>query len=620
MKKKFVLLILIALAIVLTGCTIPIIKKEVRMPWEKKPEEVLKTSFENGLKVKSFHSQTNIKLEIDSPQLVSASFNKILANAKIKTPKVLGEEITQLIPDLSKGNNANNQNTNTAPSNTNTNISQGSEKITFDLTGEGDVDMFDANNTKLGLKFDGSLNLSNLNILVGGELKSLNNVMYLKIDKIPTIPMLNQGEYAQLLEEIIGLKGTWIKIDPEEIQKYLLQSFGGLMNLENFSEDLIPQVLGEDLNINSENLNTNTNITNTNTANTNIANVNTTNTNAVNTNTEQDFLKKYQDLFDNLRPKIEEKLASCDIYSFQKLLTSEKINGVNSYHYKVGLNKTGLKQCIANLAKLYIEKLMEMGEESNSITYYFNEEQIDKTFDEIFKYIEKADGEVWIGKDDLLLYKSSWNFVFADPESKDSGKVKLDMTVNMSDFDTQRQISEPEKSKSIIDIYQEIMAKSSGITVEEMQGKQRDGTRLSDTSQVKTALILYFDDNQKYPQKLDDLVPDYISNIPANPAPGGIPYTYEPSKDLSSFKLSFVLETGNSSYAAGLHVLVPEGLDYGTDTDSDGLTDDQENYFGTDINKPDTDGDGFKDGDEVENGYNPNGTGSLELTNYKFGQ
>lgn len=70
------------------------------------------------------------------------------------------------------------------------------------------------------------------------------------------------------------------------------------------------------------------------------------------------------------------------------------------------------------------------------------------------------------------------------------------------------------------------------------------------------------------------------------------------------------------------------------DSDSDGLTDDEEETIGTSINnadsdydgltdreeakvyktdplKSDTDGDGYKDGDELKNGYNPNGAGKL---------
>lgn len=47
------------------------------------------------------------------------------------------------------------------------------------------------------------------------------------------------------------------------------------------------------------------------------------------------------------------------------------------------------------------------------------------------------------------------------------------------------------------------------------------------------------------------------------------------------------------------------------DTDEDGLYTIWENMFGTDPEKPDTDGDGYKDGEEVRNGYNPKGEGSL---------
>lgn len=47
------------------------------------------------------------------------------------------------------------------------------------------------------------------------------------------------------------------------------------------------------------------------------------------------------------------------------------------------------------------------------------------------------------------------------------------------------------------------------------------------------------------------------------------------------------------------------------DRDFDGLTEAQEFRFSTDDRNEDTDGDGFLDGDEVQNGYNPNGPGTL---------
>jgi hypothetical protein len=60
-----------------------------------------------------------------------------------------------------------------------------------------------------------------------------------------------------------------------------------------------------------------------------------------------------------------------------------------------------------------------------------------------------------------------------------------------------------------------------------------------------------------------------------------------------------------------------EEEDFGTDpfevdSDGDGLFDYEEvNAYGTDPLDPDTDGDGYLDGEEVAGGYNPNGSGTL---------
>ncbi|MFZ4648596.1 MAG: hypothetical protein ACOYMB_03085 [Patescibacteria group bacterium] len=78
------------------------------------------------------------------------------------------------------------------------------------------------------------------------------------------------------------------------------------------------------------------------------------------------------------------------------------------------------------------------------------------------------------------------------------------------------------------------------------------------------------------------------------------------------------------------------GMTGGIDTDSDGLSDQEEILLGTDINKvdsdgdglsdyeevktyltnpllSDTDGDGYSDGAEVKSGYNPNGAGKMPV-------
>ncbi|MDO8571488.1 MAG: hypothetical protein Q7R79_02320 [bacterium] len=50
-----------------------------------------------------------------------------------------------------------------------------------------------------------------------------------------------------------------------------------------------------------------------------------------------------------------------------------------------------------------------------------------------------------------------------------------------------------------------------------------------------------------------------------------------------------------------------------TDSDDDGLSDIDEVYYGSDSQNPDSDGDTYKDGAEVQNGYSPTGPGILTL-------
>lgn len=47
------------------------------------------------------------------------------------------------------------------------------------------------------------------------------------------------------------------------------------------------------------------------------------------------------------------------------------------------------------------------------------------------------------------------------------------------------------------------------------------------------------------------------------------------------------------------------------DTDEDGLSNRDELLFGTDPNNPDSDGDGYLDGNEIKRGYNPMGEGKI---------
>jgi len=65
-------------------------------------------------------------------------------------------------------------------------------------------------------------------------------------------------------------------------------------------------------------------------------------------------------------------------------------------------------------------------------------------------------------------------------------------------------------------------------------------------------------------------------------------------------------------------LLTPGVVFAATDTDNDGLADDQEAYYYTDPNNADTDGDRFSDGLEVANDYSPHAGAGKRLHEFDF--
>lgn len=106
-----------------------------------------------------------------------------------------------------------------------------------------------------------------------------------------------------------------------------------------------------------------------------------------------------------------------------------------------------------------------------------------------------------------------------------------------------------------------------------------------------------------------------ITNLPANSA-SFLDTSVQPSQSYR-YRIIALNEGGESaasaeasSTAMSLPPPPPEQAKLppaGLDSDSDGITDLEEALFGTDAHNPDTDGDGFLDGNEVYNLYNPNG-------------
>ncbi|MBP9802285.1 hypothetical protein KBC40_01700 [Patescibacteria group bacterium] len=167
---------------------------------------------------------------------------------------------------------------------------------------------------------------------------------------------------------------------------------------------------------------------------------------------------------------------------------------------------------------------------------------------------------------------------------------------------------------------------------QELEVISHDQKILDDLENLKLALNRYFSLNQKYPVYLADLQPTHLSVMP-NQADGS-PYVYMSIKGAQDFKFKITLDGSANAQRVGAYQFTSNGLSVYTaddetdngvvdnngteitppppppltnniDADQDSLTREEEALFGSNINDSDTDNDGYTDGMEVLNLYNP---------------
>lgn len=248
--------------------------------------------------------------------------------------------------------------------------------------------------------------------------------------------------------------------------------------------------------------------------------------------------------------KIEKLFEKYELMKFQKDLGDTKLGSIDVYHYQLRLDGVAI-------ANFYIDLLKEMEPKSeNEISKKSLEEMLRDFKDGVEKYksiidkiVNNINIEVWIGKNDRLMYK-----------------VKMD-----GKFD----------KKFLEMIEKEIITKEE-LDSEMLESEDRPSKSLDD---VGISFDAYFN------------MSDF--NKPVN--------IEEPKEAESLLKVFKEMGRGLSTYN-NPYDSMPE-----SDLDMDGLTDYMEEFYGTDKNNPDTDGDGYKDGEEVKNGYDPALPGDARL-------
>jgi hypothetical protein len=594
MQKKFRIAAVLVLTILLSGCHLPFSKKEFTLPYfEKDPGTVMSLSagaFDNA-KSFNFESDFAISGKMDAGGIgrnenakkflsfLSGPIIAMLPGTADRTARVLGIEgvfedgsakkIAQAGTDIGGYAPSYGQEQRKFPF-----FKSNAIKFDLDITATGSVDNADMNNPKSETSLKLALG-SPIDFDFNAAAKLIGKESYLRIGRIE--------ELAQY-EDMLGgrLTDVWWKFNQDELDKKMSE-------LE--SDGTVP-----------------------------------------------DDIKKQIPDFGEAKKKSEEmkaeikRLASAHkLIKVEERFADEKIETIDCYHYRLGLNKENIEPLIIGIMD-FLKKDFE-GSEAENFAKISGSEEAKKIISSLKDAITKFSGEVWIGKKDFFPRKSSMDIDFDFSKIKFSGGegsapgVPIILTVSnrtlFRNFNQPADIQTPQDSKSAIEGIERYIIKP----LLEAPVKSRDARRISDISQIQSALELYYNDFGSYPLKLDELTGSatgtvYFRKIPENPAPGGLPYGYAQKDNGKDYLLTYMLEAGEYDLPGGTTLCATmEGRNQSCtasstdpaalDTDSDGLTDEAEKKYSTDPLDPDTDKDGFLDGAEVKNGYNPRGSGKL---------
>ncbi|MDI6603260.1 MAG: hypothetical protein QME57_04100 [Patescibacteria group bacterium] len=262
----------------------------------------------------------------------------------------------------------------------------------FSINFNGKFDVSDLNNPKGTLAFnirtDALKELTQGELTFGLEVQIIDQVIYLRLNNIPNLGFLN------LFFDLSFLTNQWIKMDLQVIK----EQFG----LEEFEKQIKET-------------------------------------------------EKQQELTPEQIKKLRQIVAQTKVFKITEKLPSEKIEGINTHHYRFMIDKEMLKKLIANL--------MMVGQKE-TLTEKELPEIISK-FDKSLKAIEFIGGEIWIGKKDFLLYKISLTIDLKETtESETAGE--LITTLLFKNHNKPVQIDIPSPTKEIEEILGELFSRFFG--------------------------------------------------------------------------------------------------------------------------------------------------------------
>lgn len=226
------------------------------------------------------------------------------------------------------------------------------------------VNTKDLKNPKLGAALDINVTTGGESYRAAGELRTLGQTGYGKLDEIPSL--------GDLTSELETIKGIWIKFDLDQ-----QESQGSSLTQEQLD-------------------------------------------------------------------KIRDAIRTSQAVKITKSLKSEQLDGQTMYHYRYTINKDALVDTLAKLAET-------TGEKSSA-------DDIAKAKNDL-KGVQFKDGEIWIGKKDLLPHKLTLGL---EASNKEMGSLTLTTTTTLKDVNKDVSVTAPEKWKTLEEIERMISGDTDG--------------------------------------------------------------------------------------------------------------------------------------------------------------
>ncbi|MBU0707623.1 hypothetical protein KKG41_04595 [Patescibacteria group bacterium] len=272
-----------------------------------------------------------------------------------------------------------------------------SESISGDINVQADTDMA-TNNTQGEVLV--TLDLEGVSVSAELEMKSIDQVNYIKINSLPDIPGLS--DYLSLIDiSLDDYLDTWFSFDQagiEDATSDLLSGFGDLG---------LDEMVNNNINSATEEIN------------------------------QEELTQKILDLTKDSR-----------FYSFGKRLPDEFAGGVKCYRYELQFNSEEFGT--------YIEELFDLTSDMSlgglSITSI---QPADEISESIADQLDNLSGTIWVGKKDFYPRQVTIDY---DMSGQDEYSGNVTVNVELSTINEEVSIEAPDQATSLIDLLSDLMS------------------------------------------------------------------------------------------------------------------------------------------------------------------